>query len=139
MSSAPNPISSTFSSARLQPLIATISRITRQYPGLIAFASAFSLSLPWIVKNYHDYLALGPGGLPYNAAGWLLSLFFKLWAREPLGTAVYDKDPNKASWLEDPESIPERRGTRPTGSFFVLPARQLDKVPDEAMFPVSGT
>ncbi|KAF8556213.1 hypothetical protein OG21DRAFT_1506837 [Imleria badia] len=78
------------------------------------------------ISNYHAYIAMGPGGLPYNIYGWLLSLCFKPFAREKLSTEQYDQDGNKETFL-DHEEIKERRGDRPKMSWHIAPSRQLDR------------
>ncbi|KZP22935.1 hypothetical protein FIBSPDRAFT_665193, partial [Athelia psychrophila] len=93
-----------------------------------ATAVLAAFSVPWLVGNYRTYISLGPGGIPYNAFGWLLSLTAKLFSRETMDTRVYDADEDKQRWL-DSAAVPERRGARPALSWHVIPHRQLDRIP----------
>ena len=122
---------------RLEGLSKTLVLYSHRYTGIVTFTTAVCLSAPWLWHNYHQFLAIGPGGLPYNVRGWLVALWLKLWSRETLGTASYDADPEKRSWIEDPDGVPERRGTRPISGWHVLPARQFNKVPGEDIGVVS--
>ena len=141
MAQASHPLTGNCAAAvshRLQPLINCISPTVHHYHGILIASSILGLTtVPWLVRNYKEYLALGPGGLPYDVRGWGMALFFRLFSRDTLGTAVYDTNPNKESWIEEPDNIPERRGTRPTSGFHILPARQFNKVPGEDILQVS--
>ncbi|GJE92835.1 hypothetical protein PsYK624_089930 [Phanerochaete sordida] len=103
----------------------------RQRPGAALAAAALGLSALWLRRNYAQFLALGPGGLPYNARGWLVALLLKLFARETTSTGEYARDANKDVWLA--ASLPPRQGRRPAVGFHVVPARQLDQV-ERGMF-----
>ena len=126
-------------SRRAQPLFEYIMREVRLRPAIIALAALVGCtSIPRIARNYREYLAVGPGGLPYNLAGWFIAILMKPLSRDTIDTAVYDAKPNTTSWLEDPGSIPERRGTRPKLGYHVVPARQVSKVPGVEIGNVSN-
>lgn len=44
-------------------------------------ALAIGLSAPALARSYRGYLALGPGGMPYNVAGWAIQGALQLVAR----------------------------------------------------------
>ncbi|KAF7986718.1 hypothetical protein HWV62_20260 [Athelia sp. TMB] len=94
----------------------------------VAAAAVLGISVPLLVSNYRAYIALGPGGIPHNIVGWLISLTAKIFSRETRDTRIYDLDADKEHWL-DPSAIPERRGSRPIPSWHPIPHRQLDRIP----------
>ncbi|KAF7794655.1 hypothetical protein EIP86_005793 [Pleurotus ostreatoroseus] len=124
---------STTLGTRLSALTAHFPLLHR-HPRLLTLTALLGLSAPWLYGNYLDFLALGPGGLPYNAGGWLVALLCKLLlARETRGTAAYDREANREVYIEGVEDVPERRGERPETGWHVLPARQRGKVPPVEM------
>lgn len=103
--------------------------------------TALGISIPtlaYAIRSYRGYIALGPGGMPYNIFGWALQGFLQLLARhntrdptpfsqpknrkpyEPFGTTTYLTSP-----------IPLRQGDRPEVPGYVAPQRQLDQRPAE--------
>ena len=115
---------------RLEQLAHTLAAAARRHPGSVAAALALvGLSSLWLRQNYLEFKALGPGGLPYTARGWAMALVLKLFARETLSTAEYDRDSNKDSWIDGKESIPRRKGPRPNSGFHVVPARPFYQSP----------
>ncbi|KAH7915648.1 hypothetical protein BJ138DRAFT_1141364, partial [Hygrophoropsis aurantiaca] len=115
------------SATDLKPYIEPIQAIIQRYPRFVSLAALASLVTPWLVGNYNAYIDMGPGGLPWNAYGWLIALYRKPFSRETKSTALYDKDANKTSYIKDPASIKERRGERPATTWHVFPSRQLNK------------
>ena len=83
----------------------SLARTVRLHPAFLALATTVGFSLPWLVRNYREYMALGPGGLPYNVRGWLIALFLKIFARDPIDTSIYDANPNKDTFLDDPDKL----------------------------------
>ena len=104
--------------------------------GTISVTSVVLLLSRWLYHNYCEFMALGPGGVPYNVRGWLTVLFFKPFSRETLSVDMYDRDSNKHTWL-DKEFLQRRNGPRPDSGFHVAPARQFDQVAPEAFGKVS--
>jgi hypothetical protein len=101
---------------------------------LLAAGSAILLAPVFHLANadYRGWLALGPGGLPYNIGGWLIQCLLRPIARERLSTTCYDDpkiiaqaEPSGSSAFLALEEIPERRGTRPKFGPWVVPHRQL--------------
>ncbi|KAL1979823.1 hypothetical protein VTN96DRAFT_5083 [Rasamsonia emersonii] len=80
--------------------------------------------------DYRTYLSYGSGGLPYNLWGWFLSgVVLRPLGTDVLSTELYDRYPNKSSWL--PEEWPlvrKREGPRPRLGSHPLPQRQLDQL-----------
>ncbi|EGN98947.1 hypothetical protein SERLA73DRAFT_181691 [Serpula lacrymans var. lacrymans S7.3] len=112
----------------LKAVLDTLQGVFQRYPrGITVAALASAITVPWLRRNYNQYIEIGPGGLPYNTFGWLIALSLSLFGRETVSTAIYDKDPNKETYLKDPASIPERRGLRPQTGWHVFPQRQLTK------------
>ncbi|KDQ58436.1 hypothetical protein JAAARDRAFT_154908, partial [Jaapia argillacea MUCL 33604] len=74
-------------------------------------------------------MSYGPGGLPYNVVGWFASgVLLKSMAigADVIGTDLYDKNPDKRSFL--PAGFPPRpRGERPDIGPHPLPQRQLNQ------------
>ncbi|EPQ54233.1 hypothetical protein GLOTRDRAFT_94567 [Gloeophyllum trabeum ATCC 11539] len=96
----------------------------------LCVAGAFTILLH---RNYQAYLSLGPGGLPLNPWGWLISTLVKPLGRETLSTTEYDGADSFESCLGESSSIPYRSGPRPRTGWHFLPQRQLDQIPDEAV------
>jgi hypothetical protein len=127
-------------SRRVEPLIRWLNEAFKRSPvGFTATVAAVGLSSAWLRSNYLEFMALGPGGLPYNVRGWLIALVFKALSRETTSTKEYDRDPDRSSWIDDAESLPERHGLRPKSGFHVAPARQYDQIPSKEMMQVSVT
>jgi hypothetical protein len=43
----------------------------------------------WVYRDYHQWLALGPGGLPYNFHGWMATTWMRRLKRDPLDTSHF--------------------------------------------------
>ncbi|KAI0853371.1 hypothetical protein F5Y00DRAFT_224525 [Daldinia vernicosa] len=105
--------------------------------GITAVATPF-LAYAW--SCYREWLALGPGGMPYHFPGWLLQVGLHAVARsdtrEPLPrpykrledvAALYGAAGAKSYYNysgDGPGQIPKRKGDRPTVPTFVAPQRQ---------------
>jgi len=93
--------------------------------GRVALAGAV-LAAAWVVRDYRGWLALGPGGLPHTARGWLTTavLRARTWRVDPFDTT----GSTGTGHLTDP--VPERAGPRPRVAHYPIPHRQLDQFPD---------
>ncbi|KAL3496112.1 hypothetical protein BJX62DRAFT_232621 [Aspergillus germanicus] len=93
-------------------------------------AAILALLIPSAYRDYQSYLALGPGGPPYNALGWLgVKLVFNPFKRDMFGTEVYDRKialGERSGFLMD---LPVREGQRPRMGSFAVPQRQVEQVP----------
>ena len=115
----------------LQPVLLSPSHVH------VPLVAALALAFP-IYSNYRAYMALGPGGLPYNATGWLIATCLKPFGRETKSVEMYELDPDKDSFLDadsvDPladlrdssGAFPKRAGNRPRTSWHSVPHRQLE-------------
>lgn len=70
-------------------------------------------------------MALGPGGLPANLAGWVCTSGLRLLKRETLSTAMYPAG--------GPLQLPPRGAPRPTVGAWPVPHRQLDQRPTSSL------
>lgn len=75
----------------------------------------------WVRDDYRAWLALGPGGLPTNPLGWVITTALRLLGREPLSTGIY---PSPQTALD----LPDRQGPRPTIAHWPVPHRQLNQL-----------
>jgi hypothetical protein len=95
-------------------------------------ATILALLIPAAYRDYQAYLALGPGGPPYNVMGWLgVKLFFNPLRREMFGTRIYDQKiagGDDSGFLAEQE-LPPRKGERPAMADFAVPQRQINQVP----------
>lgn len=143
MSSLISPyVSQALSRLGLDRFASTISTVLKNYPTRYPTSSSLLfvllLTSPWLYDNYLEFLAVGPGGMPYNARGWLMALFFKMFERDTLSTREYDRDANKDRWLDvSQEALPTHQGPRPHSGWHVVPVRQCDQLPSEEMAKVS--
>jgi hypothetical protein len=142
--------------------MASISARLAQLPGLahqaldyararpaIAVAAATGAALvlgaaplaAYASDSYATFLAIGPGGVPYNVFGWLFQASLKPFARRDLvdgapaalGSRKHDAKygPHaRTSFLGD--DLPERAGRRPKTPTLVLPQRQTSDASDAA-------
>ncbi|KAF8242561.1 hypothetical protein K440DRAFT_664682 [Wilcoxina mikolae CBS 423.85] len=77
--------------------------------------------------DYTDFLSLGPGGIPYNPLGWLISSFARaVLPRDVLSTTVYTTSPSTRTYLP---KLPIRQPPRPSLGSHPLPQRQTSQVP----------
>lgn len=119
--------------------------------GNIAISTIATCVLFTLVKsthrNYRAWLALGPGGVPYNLLGWAIQSFFSvtislptLSLADPAGFAVPSLDKQYASHAVSPRSsflqgpLPLRAGPTPLVPDTVAPQRQItQKITDDAL------
>lgn len=104
-----------------------------------AFTTGFVVGalLWWGARDYREFLALGPGGVPYNVLGWaaitLLIRPFALSKAAATRTADY---PPAAEAHADVAALPPRAGPRARVG-GIAPHRQLSQHPPESMREVS--
>ncbi|KAI3391639.1 hypothetical protein diail_7007 [Diaporthe ilicicola] len=104
---------------------------------IAALALAVALSLPtasYALRSYRGYLALGPGGMPYNVLGWSLQGLLQLIARwDTTSPAPFSRPANQKPYaphgttpfLAASPAPPERQGPRPDVPGYVAPQRQV--------------
>ena len=99
------------------------------------YAGAFILLVTAALgyRDYKNWLALGPGGLPYNVGGWFTTLWRELQGHDPLDVERYANHigvANDSSYLD---GIGIREGTRPHVGHWPIPQRQLDQLANSEM------
>ncbi|PVH98504.1 hypothetical protein DM02DRAFT_531006 [Periconia macrospinosa] len=101
-------------------------------PTATATTGLFSSFLIWCFKDYRAYLALGPGGPPYNLKGWAWITFgIRPFALSQSGVTLVTDYPAEGGHLAM-ERLPHRRGPRATLG-GIAPHRQLSQHPPEIM------
>ncbi|KAF2740065.1 hypothetical protein EJ04DRAFT_559096 [Polyplosphaeria fusca] len=98
-------------------------------------AIGIALAAPFAIQDYRTFLSYGPGGLPYNVVGWLVTNAMRLISREALSTRVYD-DPG-LPFADEPGFLPDsfpppRSSPRPRLGPHPVPQRQLEQIPNKA-------
>ncbi|KAI0173575.1 hypothetical protein GGR52DRAFT_392448 [Hypoxylon sp. FL1284] len=120
------------------PLLrAPLSQQTR--PLLLALAATTAVAAPLLAyarRCYLEWLALGPGGVPYHAGGWLAQALLHVVARRDRRVPVPPPYADAAelvpaygpaiarSYLVGGAARGRRRGARPAVPGFVAPQRQ---------------
>ena len=85
----------------------------------------------WIARDYGAWRALGPGGLPHTARGWLTMTRWRLMAGDPLSLTAIDRDVGQPGDVDMLADLPERARPRPSIAPHPVPHRQLDQhIPD---------
>ncbi|KIJ66708.1 hypothetical protein HYDPIDRAFT_85168 [Hydnomerulius pinastri MD-312] len=107
-----------------------LSRV-QSHPRAVVTTILVTALVPWVIGNYRAWLALGKSGLPYNPIGYSIAMIAKPFGKETTSTSCYDEDEDKSTWLQNPQSIPERRGERPKIGWHPLPHRQVDRLPSQ--------
>jgi hypothetical protein len=84
------------------------------------------------VLDYHEYLTIGAGGVPYNVVGWLMQLSLRPFKKEPLHTSCYDDPrsvaqagPNGGVAFLSEHDVPLRNPPRPKVGSWTVPSRQM--------------
>lgn len=136
---APSALSSL--SGQLNLLADNLPTSIRQNPRVAAAVAvtALGISIPTVsyaISSYRGYLALGPGGMPYNVAGWTFQGLLQLAARgntrdpspftKPSNHKLTEPHGNKTYF---PSPVPERAGGRPDVPGYVAPQRQTTQQP----------
>jgi len=67
----------------------------------------------WAYVDYRRWLALGPGGVPYNLYGWAQVTWLRLWKKNPLDTTTFEKYIGKQGDTNGLGTLPTR-GRRPS-------------------------
>jgi hypothetical protein len=81
-------------------------------------------------RDYERWRALGPGGAPFNPAGWLFVTALRAAKREGTGTDLFGPllgTLGDGRWLAD---LAPRAGTRPRIDPHPIPQRQVDQPGD---------
>lgn len=109
--------------------------ITPGLPYCLASALVITLLLPvyrFIRRDYHDFLALGPGGTPSNFAGYLKVSGLRLFIlKDPLRPET--PSPNVQPTNGYLVRLPVRPGPRPVVA-GIAPQRQVNQIPSPELF-----
>lgn len=103
---------------------------------MAAFLVGVAISIPttsYALKSYRGYLALGPGGMPYNPLGWAIQGLLQLIARwDTRSPAPFSKPSNQKPYEPHGKTpflaaspLPQRKGDRPDVPGYVAPQRQV--------------
>ncbi|KAG8159671.1 hypothetical protein KVR01_010308 [Diaporthe batatas] len=105
---------------------------------MTALAVALAVSVPtasYALKSYRGYLALGPGGMPYNPLGWAMQGLLQLIAswdtrsadpfRRPRNQKAYEPHGTTPFLAAAAGPLPRRAGDRPDVPGYVAPQRQV--------------
>lgn len=117
-----------------------VERLFSQRPWLVATTTSGAVALAvftsWCVRDYREYLALGPGGPPYNVGGWAAVTFlgrpFALSRSKVASVADYPTEGSSA----EIRNLPRRQGGRALVG-GIAPHRQLSQHAPEHMRSVS--
>ena len=82
-------------------------------------------AIVWCVRDYHDFLALGPGGAPYNVGGWTIVTLIRPFALSKGGAKQVSTFPSEGAH-EEIQNLPERKGERASVG-GIIPHRQLSQ------------
>ncbi len=97
---------------------------------LVIAVIVFAIGI-WVWRDYQSWLALGPGGVPYNLRGWAQVTWMRLWKKNPLDPAVFADKMGKDGDIAVLANLPPRAGIRPTIDPHPVPHRQKDQFSDE--------
>ena len=81
----------------------------------------------WAYRDYRSWLALGPGGLPYNLYGWVKVTRLRLMKRNPTETVILERFIGREGDLRGLATLPRRAGSRPRVDPHPIPHRQTDQ------------
>lgn len=102
-----------------------------------AFASLVLGRAAW--KDYQVYLSYGPGGMPYNVAGWFLtSTVVRAISINVFDVRDFENNPDERTWLGRNWPEKPRSGVRPKIGPHPIPQRQLDQHSSTEIQEVSG-
>jgi hypothetical protein len=85
----------------------------------------------WSLRDYQDFLALGPGGAPYNVKGWAWVTSLRPYALSKRGALDVSSYPTDGAH-EEIKNLPDRSGVRASVG-GIIPHRQLSQHPSEEM------
>ncbi|OAA67491.1 hypothetical protein ISF_03667 [Cordyceps fumosorosea ARSEF 2679] len=115
-----------------------ITDFFQRRPFLATSAVGLSLAaVAHVVRSYRGFLALGPGGLPYNFLGWAIQAAAQPIARRDTRESRPFADPRvfaryaphgRTSFLDG--EVSARRGERPDVPSYVAPQRQMTEHAD---------
>ncbi|KAG4429586.1 hypothetical protein IFR05_014935 [Cadophora sp. M221] len=114
-----------------------IAGLIQRNPATLPLVGASTAALIWCIKDYRAFLALGPGGVPYNIFGWAaITILVRPFAlSENDATWTGDYPPEGAH--QDILDLEERKGGRAKLA-GIAPHRQMtQKAPDPMKAPLN--
>lgn len=81
----------------------------------------------WVVVDYRSWLALGPGGVPYNFAGWAQVTRMRLGSHGPFDMSLFEREIGTARDRPLLGVLSARAGARPRVDPHPIPHRQTDQ------------
>ncbi|ETI22571.1 hypothetical protein G647_06647 [Cladophialophora carrionii CBS 160.54] len=96
-----------------------------------AAVTATLSAIIWCVRDYHEFLALGRGGAPYNVIGWAIVTLLRPFALSKRGAKQVSSYPADGAH-DDIRDLPTRAGL-PASVGGIVPHRQLSQHPPEEM------
>jgi len=108
-----------------------VTRIHRKKITTSALVVVALAGLAWAFMDYRSWLSLGPGGVPYNLAGWAQVTWFRLWKHDPLDTTLFDRNIGQPGDVRGLGELLARAGPRPHIDPHPIPHRQRDQHGDE--------
>lgn len=88
-------------------------------------------AIAWCIRDYQEYLALGPGGLPHDIRGWAAVNILRPFALSKNGAKQTSTYPSEGAH-EEIRSLPNRMGERASVG-GIIPHRQLSQHSPEEM------
>lgn len=121
----------------LTPQQVDVTELIRRSPTItIPLVGVFTASLIWCIRDYRAFIALGPGGVPYNVFGWaLITIFvrpFALSEKDATWTGDYPSEGAHQEILD----LEERMGGRAKLA-GIAPHRQMTQKSPDSMKAVS--
>ncbi|EXJ91615.1 hypothetical protein A1O3_00163 [Capronia epimyces CBS 606.96] len=131
-----NTLGATLSTFRLRFGRISQNQPALLYPAVLAGAGVVAVGSFALARaawtDYKIYLGYGPGGMPYNVFGWLLTNTLRALSIDMLDVRKFDTDPDQRTWLRDDRGpTAPRAGPRPTLGPHGIPQRQLDQFAPE--------
>jgi hypothetical protein len=112
-----------------------LKQISRRPPQELAVGAAALMAVVgtafWCVRDYQDYMSLGPGGPPYNVVGWAMMVVAKPIALSKSGALRVADYPTEGGH-QDIHDLPDRAGTRALVG-GIAPHRQRSQLSPEHM------
>ncbi|KAK2055754.1 hypothetical protein LY76DRAFT_618347 [Colletotrichum caudatum] len=110
----------------------TLAALSRNPVLATVLASVSTSVLVWAVRDYRAYIALGPGGVPHNIAGWLyVTIGIRPFALSKAHATWTGDYPDEGAH-DEVEALPPRKGDRAQLG-GIVPHRQLTQHAPERM------
>lgn len=81
----------------------------------------------WARYDFRRWVALGPGGLPPTARGWVVTTRLRMRKRDPIDPAMFDLSDAHLDGTIFLDNLPKRGGPRPKIAPWPIPHRQTNQ------------